>query len=375
MQSNNVQSNKKIGVGIIGLSARGGWAARAHVPALQALPEYEIVALTASSPESAQAAAEKFEVPDFGTDPTELAVSPAVDLVVVNVKVPEHKRLVEAALGAGKMVYCEWPLGNGLEEAEGLEALAKEKGVSAFVGLQSHGVPAVRYIKDLIASGYVGEVLSTTVVASGGLYGPTVDERSLYLLDPANGATLLSIPFGHSIDAMCWVLGEFRELTATTANRRPEVKSEETGEPVAKPADDNIAVQGVLESGAVASIHYRGGFSKGTNFRWEINGTEGDLVIEADIGHLQFGQVTLKGATGEDEALAELPVPDKYKATAGEADHISYPVAQMYEGILRDLAEGTHIVPTFADAVKRHRMVEAIEVSAKTGTRQSYKLD
>jgi predicted dehydrogenase len=370
-----MQSNKKIGVGIIGLSAKGGWAARAHVPALQELPKYEIVALTASSPESAQAAAEKFDVPHFGTEPAELATRPEVDLVVVNVKVPEHKTLVEAALNAGKMVYCEWPLGNGLKEAEALEALAREKGLAAFVGLQSHGVPIVRYVKDLIASGYVGEVLSTTVVGSGALYGPTVDERSRYLLDPANGATLLSIPFGHSIDAMCWVLGDFRELTATTANRRPEVKSEENGEPLAKLADDNIAVQGVLESGAIASIHYRGGLSKGTNFRWEINGTAGDLVIEGDIGHLQFGMVTLQGATGEDKALAELPVPDKYKATAGEPNHISYPVAQMYQGILGDLNEGTHMVPTFADAVKRHRMLEAIEVSAKTGTRQSYRLD
>jgi predicted dehydrogenase len=364
--------SNKIGVGIIGLSARGGWAARAHVPALQALPEYEIRALTASSPESAAAAAEKFGVPNFFTDPSELAASPEVDLVVISVKVPQHKELVEAALGAGKMVFCEWPLGNGLEEAQGLEALANEKGVPAFVGLQSHGVPAVRYVKDLIASGYVGEVLSTTVVASGGLYGPTIDERSLYLLDPANGATLLSIPFGHSIDAMCWVLGEFRELTATTANRRPEVTQEETGEKVAKPADDQIAVSGILESGAVASIHYRGGISKGTNFRWEINGTQGDLVLEANIGHLQFGQLAVSGSTGEDQTLASLSIPEQYATTPGSTDQVSYPVAQLYQGILSDLREGTHLVPTFADAVTRHRMLEAIEVAAKSGSRQSY---
>jgi predicted dehydrogenase len=365
-------NSNKIGVGIIGLSAKGGWAARAHVPALQALPEYEIRALTASSPESAAAAAEKFGVLNFYTDPTELAASPEVDLVVVTVKVPQHKELVEAALDAGKMVFCEWPLGKGLEEAQGLEALAGEKGVHAFVGLQSHGVPAVRYVKDLIASGYVGEVLSTTVVGSGALYGPTVDERSLYLLDPANGATLLSIPFGHSIDAMCWALGEFRGLTATAANRRPEVTQQETGEKVAKSADDNIAVSGILESGAVASIHYRGGISKGTNFRWEINGTQGDLVIEGDIGHLQFGQVSLQGTTGDAQALAPLPIPAQYTTTPGSPDHISYPVAQLYQGILSDLQEGTHLVPTFADAVRRHRMLEAIESAAKSGTQQSY---
>jgi predicted dehydrogenase len=367
-----MQSNNKIGVGIIGLSARGGWAARAHVPALESLPEFEIRALTASSLESAQAAAEKFGVPHFYTDPAELAASPEVDLVVITVKVPEHKKLVQTALNAGKTVFCEWPLGNGLEEAEGLEALAKEKGVSGFVGLQAHGVPVVRYVKDLVALGYVGEVLSTTVVGSGALYGPTVDERSLYLLDPANGATLLSIPFGHSIDAMCWVLGEFRELTATTANRRPGVIRAENGERISKAAPDNIAVSGILESGALASIHYRGGLSKGTNFRWEINGTAGDLVIEGDIGHLQFGNFTLRGATGDDEALAPLPVPEQYLTLPGSPEHVSYAVAQIYQWILSDLREGTHLVPTFGGAVTRHRMLEAIEVAAKTGKKQSY---
>jgi predicted dehydrogenase len=367
-----MQSHNKIGVGIIGLSAKGGWASRAHVPALQSLPDYEIRALTASSPESAKAAAEKFGVPHFFTDPADLAVLPEVDLVVVSVKVPEHKHLVEAALNAGKMVYCEWPLGNGLEEAQGLEVLAREKGVRAFVGLQSHGVPIVRYVKHLVASGYVGEILSTSVVGSGVVGGATVDERSLYLLDPANGATMLSIPFGHSIDAMCWVLGEFRELTAVAVNQRPEVVQQETGELVSKLADDNIAVSGVLQSGAVASIHYRGGLSKGTNFRWEINGTAGDLVITGDTGHLQFGQVSIHGATGVDKALSELPVPAEYQAAPGSPDDISYPIAQMYQSLLSDMRDGTHLVPTFADAVTRHRMLEAIEIAAKSGTRQSY---
>ena len=46
--------------------------------------------------------------------------SPEVDLVVVTVKVPHHRELVPSALEAGKHVYCEWPLGNGLAEARKL---------------------------------------------------------------------------------------------------------------------------------------------------------------------------------------------------------------------------------------------------------------
>lgn len=43
--------------------------------------------------------------------------SPEVDVVVVTVKVPRHSAIVREAIAAGKHVCCEWPLGNGLDEA------------------------------------------------------------------------------------------------------------------------------------------------------------------------------------------------------------------------------------------------------------------
>lgn len=55
-------------------------------------------------------------------------------------KVPLHKYLALPALEAGKAVFCEWPLGNGLAEGEELAALARRKGVKTMVGLQArHG--------------------------------------------------------------------------------------------------------------------------------------------------------------------------------------------------------------------------------------------
>ncbi len=98
-------------VGIIGLSANGGWAARAHVPALAALDGYELRALSASSEESARAAGAKFGVPLTFGSAAEPARSEEVDLVVVTVKVPHHRELIVPALEAGKPVLSEWPLG------------------------------------------------------------------------------------------------------------------------------------------------------------------------------------------------------------------------------------------------------------------------
>ena len=98
-----------LGVGIVGVSPVRGWAATAHIPALRALPNYEIRALSAHSAGSARAAGDVFGVSAVFTNHKQLVTQPDIDVVAVTVKVPHHRALVSAALGAGKAVYCEWP--------------------------------------------------------------------------------------------------------------------------------------------------------------------------------------------------------------------------------------------------------------------------
>src|SRR6266481_6805537 len=96
-----------LGVGIIGVSLIRGWASTAHIPALRALPKYEIRALSARNAESARAIAEAFRVSAVFSDHEELVSQPDIDVVVVTGKVPHHRELVSAALAACKAVYCE----------------------------------------------------------------------------------------------------------------------------------------------------------------------------------------------------------------------------------------------------------------------------
>src|SRR3954451_24290565 len=216
---------RKIRVGIIGANPDRGWAAEAHIPALRSLPDdFEITALSTTRRESADAAGKRFGVPAAFDNHQDLVNSPAVDVVAVTVKVPYHLELATAALEAGKAVYCEWPLGNGLNEAETLAALAKKQRVLAVAGLQARSAPSVAYVRDLVKQGYVGEVLSTTLVGSGMGWGSTVEPLNAYLNDRKNGATMLSIAVGHTSDALCHCLGEVREVTATMTVRRKSVR-------------------------------------------------------------------------------------------------------------------------------------------------------
>jgi predicted dehydrogenase len=164
-------SSPRIGVGIIGLSANRGWATRAHVPALAMLADYDLRGLVASGSESAKAAALKHRVPFASDRLDELLARSDIDLVVVSVGVPDHRWVVEASLKAGKAVLCEWPLARDLAEAEALAAIAKDALRPCFVNLQARNSPAVRFIGDLLDQGYVGQVLSTSVIAAAGRLG------------------------------------------------------------------------------------------------------------------------------------------------------------------------------------------------------------
>jgi predicted dehydrogenase len=363
---------KRIRVGIIGANPDRGWAAQAHIPALKALSDdFEITALSTSRRESADAASKLFGVPLAFDNHQDLVNSGAVDVVAVTVKVPYHLELATAALGAGKAVYCEWPLGNGLKEAETLAALARKQGVLAVAGLQARSAPSVAYVHDLIKQGYVGEVLSTTLIGSGMGWGPTVEQYNTYLNDKKNGATMLSIALGHAADALCHCLGEVQQLSATMTVRRKSFTIAETGESKPMTADDQVCVTGLLEDGAALSIHYRGGRSRGTNLLWEINGTEGDLRLTAAGGHAQIFEMTVHGGKGAQSSLEVLPVPEQYRWSPPQDPGPSTNVAQAYARFARDYREGTHFCPTFDDAVTRHRMLNAIETAAATGRRQT----
>src|ERR1700687_12819 len=111
-------TSRKIRVGIVGASANRGFASIAHIPALRALPEFEIAAVCTTRQQSAEATAKHFGIPLAFSDPEKLAQHPDVDLVTVTVKVPDHYRPVMAAVEAGKHVYCEWTLGRNTGEAQ-----------------------------------------------------------------------------------------------------------------------------------------------------------------------------------------------------------------------------------------------------------------
>ena len=364
-----------IRVGIIGATPDRGWTATAHIPSLQALPAFALTAVCTSRLESADQAARKFGARHAFTNPRDLATCAEVDLVVVNVKVPEHDTLVRAALEAGKHVFCEWPLGRVTGEADALRDLAAARGLRTFVGLQARFSPVLRYVRDLVAGGAIGDVLSCTFSASSPVWGPAADRFSRYLLDEANGANLLTINAGHTLDGLCFCLGDFTDISADLAVRMPDATDSETGERLRKTSPDQIAIMGRLAGGAVATLHFRGGVATGSGLQFEINGSNGDLVLSTEqLLGLQNSDLQLRGSKGRGKPLEVMSVPESYFTLApGVGPSRVRNVGELYAHIARCLQEGTPSEVDFSLATRRHRLLDAIRQSSAEGRRISLK--
>ena len=121
---------RKIRVGIVGATVTvggSGWGAKTHVPALHALAEYELKAVCTTREETALASKAAFGAELAFHDFDAMLACPDIDLVTVVTRVPTHFDLVMRSLKAGKAVYCEWPLGATLAEAEQMASLATER--------------------------------------------------------------------------------------------------------------------------------------------------------------------------------------------------------------------------------------------------------
>src|SRR5438105_10697273 len=247
----------KIRVGIVGATVTpggSGWGANAHVPALRALPEYELKAVCTAHEETAKASAASFGAELAFHDFDQMVAHPDLDLVAVVVRVPGHHSLVVRALEAGKAVFCEWPLGATLAEAEAMASLARAKGVRTMIGLQANGDPVVLRLRELLTEGYVGEVLSCTMA----IFLPGLLQRGrdrAWMADRAMGAHTLSIATGHAIDVLCCCVADFQEVAALSTTQVPVWETAEPGKTVDVTAPDNVLVSGVLTNSAVASVH------------------------------------------------------------------------------------------------------------------------
>lgn len=360
----------KIRLGFIGANVKSTWASQSHFPALLAHPDVELTAVCTRNPDSAEAARVAFGAKLAFTDYREMVASKDIDAVAVVVRVPSHYAPTKSAIEAGKHVYTEWPLGRTTAEAEELAALAKANGVQTACGLQSRVSPVLLYLKELIAAGYVGEVLAchVTTMRDGALERPS---SRTWQRDANLGANPLTIANGHVIDALRFVAGNFARVACMVTTQAKQWYETDTKKMVDVTSPDNVLVSGRLVSGAVASVHVGAVPWAGGGFRMEIFGREGTLIATGNVSSQRGEMLRLQGAQ-RSHKLQELKIPEErfvhVPASFPRGDPFN--VGQMYALFAKAVRTGksqSHL-PTFDTAVDLHRIIDTIKQASDTGT-------
>ena len=356
----------KIRLGFVGANVNSTWSNQSHFPAILASPDVEMTAVCTTRPESAEEARQRFGAKLAFHDFNTMVQSDEIDAVAVVVRVPSHYEPTKAAIEAGKHVLTEWPLGRTTAEAMELADLARARGVQTAVGLQSRVSPALLHVKDLIDTGYVGEVLSCSVntFRDGPVERPS--DRT-WQRDASLGAHTLTIATGHVIDALRFVAGDFARVACMVSTQVPQWYEPDTEQFVDTDSPDNVRVSGQLERGAAAAVHVGAAPWAGSGYRMEIYGREGTLIVSGNVSSQRGEMLRVQGAQRSHQ-LEDLALPDEFFYVPNDFPRGDpFNIGQLYTLFAESIRTGESRQPTFDTAVGLHRFIDTIKQASDTG--------
>lgn len=347
-------------VGIVGAHPSRAWAYTAHLPALRRLPQFSIEAVSARNAELAEQARQSFGAARAFGDSLTLARDPAIDIIAVTVKVPEHRSIVLAALAAGKHIYCEWPLGRDLAEAHEMAA-AVTPASHVLIGLQVLSAPAIRHAAAMVKGGALGEIKLVRVFAPTGGWGIEAPAQYAYLQDKRNGATLETIGGGHVLAAVEHIVGRYLEVDARTSILQRQVRITGTSDFITRTCADHMLVLGLHQGGCVSTFEVTGLATERPS-SIEVIGERGSLTLTSGSPRgFQTGVIHLS---------SDLPLPPVPEAAIPDLVDAPVNVAQGYVRLASDIAASTKTVPDFHYAARLAMLLDSIDSAASTGARQ-----
>lgn len=354
----------KIRVGIIGT---GGWARYGHIPALQSLDAFEVVALSGRDLQKVRGYADDFKIRHAFDNADELVSHPDVDLVVVLAPTPEHGRLTQKVIEAGKDVYCEWPLSTTTAQSEQILEMANARGISHIIGLQRRFSPSSRYWHDLIRQGHIGSIRAVRMSVGVDAFGAVMPAFAKWAVNTENFTHLLSIYGGHFHDMLFHGVGFPQMLAAVAQTQFPVTTIEETGEQIPYDAPNEVMIIGTLPGGGLFSVQLEGGQDHKTGLQIDITGTEGALRITNPRGFQNTHDNAIASMTGGSDRFVELPIPAQYQTLdVSHLDASAQDVAYLYAAYAEDKATGSGNATRFEDALRQHRLIDRITEASRT---------
>jgi predicted dehydrogenase len=348
------QSSEAIRVAVVGT----GFGEAVHLPALQQVGEFQIMAVCSRRAERAHVAAQAFGATIATTDFRELVERSDVDAVIIATPPHLHHSMTMTALGAGKHVLCEKPMAKSVAEARDMVKMAERSKVVAMVNHEFRFLPARAYAKELIDSGYIGEPYSTSM----SFYRSSLnDPRGVpfsWLMEEDKAGGMLGAIGSHHIDTLRWWLGEIRAATGALATMVKKRRAGDSTQMLTVDADDNFAVVLQFANGSIGSIHYSATAVHEPADLIVVSGSEGTIVLSSD-GRLQAGR--------RGELVADMLIPDHYIRGAAAGTHpLIHPTVYLLREWAAAIRSGTTHSPSFEDGFKVQEVIDAISRSVET---------
>jgi len=357
-----------------------GWRQAPHV---FDLPEdVEMAVLVGRHADAVADAAAQWGWAESATDWREVIERPDIDIVDIVTPGDAHAEMAIAALDAGKHVLCEKPLANSVAEAETMLDAAQRaaaRGVKAMVGFTYRRVPAVAFLRDLIAQGAVGTVQQVRAAyRQDWLVDPQAPMAWRLQKEHAGSGALGDIG-AHIIDMTQFVTGQSVDAVSgtveTIVKRRPRVAAASGFTGTAGEGYDDVTVDdaaiftGRLSAGALVSFEAtRFATGRKNALTIEVSGDRGALLFDLeDLNSLQFYDRT---APVDRQGFTKILVTEPqhpYLSSWWPAGHMlgyEHGFVHQVVDLVRAIHDDVQPHPSFAEGLSVQRVLAAVERSS-----------
>ncbi len=265
-------AERPLTVGVIGHTGQGNYGHGEDTVWLK-IPQTKIVAVADADPKGLADAAQRLGGVKAYADYKVMLAETKPDIAAICARhIHEHRDMIVAAVGAGvKGIYIEKPFVRTLAEADEIVKLCAQKGVRLAIAHRNRYHPVIDVVKQLVASGEIGELKEVRVRGKQDHRGGGLD---LWVLG-GHGFNLATLFTGAAISCEATILVEGRP--ATKADIRPG------DEGVGLIVGDEIHARYETKSGIPLYFDSKKGTpAKGTPFGARLIGTKGVISLQID---------------------------------------------------------------------------------------------
>ena len=343
-----------IRVTVIGSS----FAKAAYLPAFAQVADVEVVALASARLESAQATAQAFNIPHAYDDWQVMLEKHPADLVCVVTPPVYHADMAIAALEGGAHVICEKPMAMNADESRRMLEKAEALNRVHMMGHELRFNPTRRKIKELIESGYIGQVRHINVVNITGGGDPAGRTFDNWWAKADMGGGIMGANGSHQIDLLRFWLGDIGEIGGHITTMVPDRIGKDNGQPWTATADDQTNFTAIMENGALASVFLSSAARHTLGNTVQIFGSEGTIMLSNNDEVLHVARA------GED--FQDMSVSDPNASLPGVGKGIwNVSFVALIKELTDAIREGRKPTwgATFADGLKTQLAMDAVRQS------------